>query len=304
MKLQFILNKFYKNFNLIPIQYKKYFSTFDNFLFYVSYYEIESIAYTFTLSTYESDDSYEKPIKCPICENSFKYDVSLREFVDIKSFKIWNKDKPYYEYDFIFEYSIDNNTSIKFVMFIPNIYTYLTRVRGLTTDTINYNIENYGSILDIHTELTLHTKQITISSGNDNIENLDKPDEIYELIVNLPADIYNKLLSFYQSNIKIYCPSYKYELICPNCKNTIQLSLSPLLEFINITKHKTKQESYLDEYISLFETLYTVSENHFTSFNEFVNLPYPIFEKLSKTLIDSFKQKVKLQKQKLSQMRV
>jgi len=304
MKLQFILHKFYQNFNLIPVQFKEYFSTFENFLYYVSYYEIESIAYTYTLCTYETNDSYEKPIKCPICENNFKYDISLKEFISLKNIKIWNKNKPYFEYDFNFEYKIDNQTSIKFIMFIPNIYTYLIKVRGLTTETINYNIEKYGSILDIHTELTLHTKQIILTTDNDSNKNeiLDKPDEIYELIVNLPANIYNQLLFFYQNNIKVYCPNYRYELKCPHCKNTILLSLSPLLEFINITEHKTKQESYLNEYISLFETLYTVSENHFTSFNEFINLPYPVFEKLSKTLIDSFKQKTKIQKQKMHQM--
>lgn len=295
MRLQYILKIFYDNINLYNIYDKQYFRTFEDFLFFVSYYEIESFAYTYTLSTFDTGEveSYEKIIKCPNCENVIRRDISIKDFASIKHIKIWNKQQKYYEYTFNHTISLNNSASINVQMFIPNILIFLKRIRGVSNSTIQYNIKKYNNILDPITELTLHTKKVTVN----NII-IQYPNEIYDFYNELPANIFDQIFSFYNSNINIYKPKYSYDnIICPKCNTQINLTLSPLLEFLSISDNININKT-LDEYLDLFQVLFTTTNEHFTDLNSFFNLPYPIYLKLSKQFLKSFEKKLKALKNK------
>lgn len=305
-KLLYTLKIFYTNINFIPPAFETYFETFQHFINYLSYYEIEAIAYTYTLTTFDSPDldSYEKIITCPKCSNKIRQDIYLSEFASLENIKIWDKVKPYYEYIFNYTYN-KNGITINIDFYIPNILTFTQKIRGINEQTIEHNIKKYNDILDPVTILTLHTKKIIIENQSNNTkENVELlfSNDIYDFYSNLPAYIYDDILTYFHKNIYIYKPRYKLKITCNNCNTTFSIKLSPLLEFISILDNNTQKNKIgdiLNSYLKMYETLLIVTNNNY-QFNNFIELPFPVYLQLIKDLQKRYEQKInKLKQQKI-----
>jgi hypothetical protein len=111
----------------------------------------------------------------------------------------------------------------------------------------------------------------------------------------LPANVLEGINKFVENEIFCYKPNFGVEVVCNNCGAKIQLKLFPFKEFISASDKVSKQ---IKEIVDMYNVLLTVTEQKMNSLQDFLNMPYPLYLKISDQLIKDYRRKVSLLKSK------
>jgi len=282
LRLKYSLMKMFES--IVPLDYP--FSDFYKFIENVSYFELPTIAYSFLISTFSdlNETGYKKTMKCVSCESEIYYDYDLSDFMSGET-KVWDKNEHFRTY--LFTYS-DKNLMIYFR--IPSIVEYLNFLGSFNESTIEENYEKYSNELDPISELSLLTKEINVKGIN-----LTLKDEIKRVRKPLGLDDTKANRKFVENEIFCYKPNFGVEVVCNNCGAKIQLKLFPFKEFISASDKVSKQ---IKEIVDMYNVLLTVTEQKMNSLQDFLNMPYPLYLKISDQLIKDYRRKVSLLKSK------
>jgi len=277
----------------------------DSFLNYISYYEIELISYVFMLSTFETETqtSYTKTITCSKCSENIKISASLSQYIDSSSIKVWDKNASFFNFLFKQQINIDKNILTIYYK-IPTAYEYLYKLSGLNKATIIKNFNEHGDILDEVSKIVIHINKIEFKK-DDITYNFNLSNDIYVFIEKLPISIKDKIKSYFYENVYVYFPKIGINVICNRCNSNIFVRLSPTFDFLsNFFDEKDAfiNIKEIENFVDLYEQIFILSNENFTSVKEFLDMPYPFFVKIVKKLSKSFEKRNKLFENKFSKI--
>lgn len=201
-------------------------------------------------ASYDVLDSARK-IKCTNnvnkCEEEFPVDIGLDDILHEDTFVIWDETKkddedndvfvPFYEfkYPIAIEYGSEEDTIFyEFLTMIPSINNNNHMLGMISNDTLQYNLENIGTIFSTTQQIALVTQAARISSKSgkfETVETIDKNEILLALENAIPKSVSDDVLEKYNERFNKYMPKFYKEVACPSCGHKFNYNIDLELEF-------------------------------------------------------------------------
>lgn len=191
--------------------------------------------------------SDEREITCPeeSCQEKFKVTIPMDELIHDDTYTIWEKqdsegnDIPFYTYRF--PIALEHGDIIyEFNTKIPSIGDNNRMLSMISTETLQYNLNNIGSTFSKSQHLTLLTDAIRISSKSQSFESVETSN-INEILLTcqnyLPFQVADKFFKEYGDHFDEFIPSFYYNAECPVCRKAFPYNVDLELEFFRTSLH-------------------------------------------------------------------
>lgn len=217
----------YKHTTFPDLEDKLSFKTFTESL---SYVDRKLLIWGIFASTYNTLGQIK--IKCPYCDNEFTDEIKADELLQPDSVTTWEKEQPFNEYVYQFEYKceLENLYKIVFDTSLPTISQHIAVIQLLNADKLKDNFNKFGSIFSQAEEVTSALRSIKVFKTEDDIN----PDyyitsrDIHKVVCNFfPLDISDFILEKYSQEFDKYVPVFKKPYKCSDCGNDFDYLADP-----------------------------------------------------------------------------
>jgi hypothetical protein len=215
---------------------------YSHFVNTISNIDKLSMLWAIYKSTHENL-SNERKLTCPVksCKNKFKTAISMDELIHDDTYSIWEKEDsegneiPFFNYRFPIKIENENNDVIwEFNTKLPSIGDNNRMLSLISTDVLQYNLDNTGSIFSKSQHLTVLTDAIRVSSKTNAFDAVETSN-INEILLTcqnyLPYHASEDFFKQYSEHFDKYVPSFYYNAVCPYCQKEFKYNVDLELEF-------------------------------------------------------------------------
>jgi len=211
-----------------------------NFVNKISNIDKLSMLWAIHKSTHENL-SDERELVCPVdsCKNKFKVTIPMDELIHDDTYTVWEKqdsegnDIPFFNYRYPIKIEQDDIV-YEFNTKLPTISDNNKMLSLISTDVLQYNLDNTGSIFSKSQHITVLTDAIRVSSKTNSFEPVETSN-INEMLLTcqnyLPFHISDRFFKKYSAHFDKYVPSFYYNAICPYCQKEFKYNVDLELEF-------------------------------------------------------------------------
>jgi len=213
---------------------------YNNFTTQISNIDKLSMIWAIHKSTYENlSDERELTCRNTQCKEKFKVTIPMDDLIHEDTYTIWDKQDsngnfiPFYQYRY--PISIEHDDVVyEFNTRLPSISENNKMLSMISTDVLQYNLDNTGSIFSKPQHLTLLTEAIRVSSKEGKFDTVETTN-INEILMTcqnyLPFQISDKFFKKYGEHFDQYVPSFYYNAQCPACGYEFKYNVDLELEF-------------------------------------------------------------------------
>lgn len=171
-------------------------------------------------------------VTCPYCNKEFVDDIKADDILQPDSITNWDKDQPFNEYIYKFEYicDLENLYKIEFDTSLPTISQHIAVIQLIPSDKLRENFNKFGSIFSQAEDVTSAIRQMRVYKSKDDIN----PDyyittrDIHQVVCNFfPLDISDFILTKYGEEFDKYVPVFKKPFKCSDCGNDFDYIADP-----------------------------------------------------------------------------
>lgn len=171
-------------------------------------------------------------IKCPYCGNEFTDEIKADELIHEDSVTVWEKDQPFNEYIYQFEYiaNLENLYKIQFDTSLPTISQHIAVINLIPVEKLRDNFNKFGGIFSQAEEVTSALRSVKVFKSEDDTQ----PDyyitskDIHQIVCNFfPLDISDFILDKYSAEFDKYIPIFKKPYKCADCGNDFDYVADP-----------------------------------------------------------------------------
>ncbi len=193
---------------------------FEQFIENISYLDRQVLLWGIFDATYGTLGKRE--ISCPFCANKFEDDIKSEELLQPDSLTAWDLDQSFVEYTFMIDEIVDipNVYKLQFIAQLPSIKKHLDVLTLLTTDQIQNNFDNFGSLFSKVEELSTVISSIKVfkTIDDERPDTFDKLKDIYFVIRKfLLLSITSSVLQKFNNHFAKFIPSFKKPYTCGEC---------------------------------------------------------------------------------------
>lgn len=203
---------------------------FNQFMDNISYIDRKMLIWGIFASTYNTLGKVE--ITCPYCDNKFTDEIKADELVHADSIGIWDKEQPFNEYVYTFEFpcNIEGLHRLEFNTSLPTINQHLAVMNLMTPDKLKDNFNKFGNIFSRAEDLTSILRSIKVYKAEDdaNPDLFITPRDIHRVVTtSITMDISDFILEKYGQEFDKYVPVFKKPYKCSQCANDFDYVADP-----------------------------------------------------------------------------
>lgn len=185
--------------------------------------------------------SDERELICPVdsCKNKFKVNIPMDELIHEDTYTFWEKqdsegnDIQFFDYRYAIKIEQDDIV-YEFNTKLPTINDNNKMLSLISTDVLQYNLDNTGSIFSKSQHITVLTDAIRVSSKTNMFESVETSN-VNEILLTcqnyLPFNVSDKFFKDYSSHFDEYVPTFYYNAVCPYCQKEFKYNVDLELEF-------------------------------------------------------------------------
>lgn len=217
----------YKHSNFPDIDDKLSFKTFMES---ISYIDRKLLIWGIFASTYNSLGKIT--IKCPHCGYEFTDEIKSDELIQPDSITPWEKEQPFNEYIYQFEYKceLENLYKIVFDTSLPTISQHIAVIQLIPADKLRENFNKFGTIFSQVEDVTSAIRAMKVYKTEDdpNPDHYITTQDIHQVVSNFfPMEISDFILNKYSEEFDKYVPIFKKPFVCSDCGNSFNYIADP-----------------------------------------------------------------------------
>lgn len=206
--------------------------TLDAFSYNLSNIDKICLIWGLYKSSYDVLDK-EREIECSSCKTKSKHHINMDDLIHEDTFNIWDKEVPFYEYNYIFDCEYENYV-YRFHTKLPSIQDNNIMLNLISIDALQYNIEKTGSLFTKGQRMALITNNIELFEKS-NPDSKVCTSSFQEILIAydkyIPHQVAKEFFNNYSSHFDKYVPEFYYNVECPSCKNKFKHNVDLELEF-------------------------------------------------------------------------
>lgn len=204
--------------------------TYSGFIENISYIDRKLLIWGIFASTYNTLGNVN--IKCPYCNNEFTDEIKAEELLQADSVTPWDKDQPFNEYIYQFEYvcNLTNLYKIVFDTSLPTVAQHIAIMNLISADKLKENYNKFGGIFSQAEDVTRVLRSIKVYKSENDLE----PDhyitmnDIHKIVTSFfPITISDYVLEQYSKEFDKYIPVFKKPYKCSDCGNEFDYIADP-----------------------------------------------------------------------------
>jgi len=213
---------------------------YNSFVHQISNIDKLSMLWAIHKSTYENlSDEREITCRNTKCKEKFKVTIPMEELIHEDTYTLWEKVDnegnpiPFYHYRYAISVPHDD-ILYEFNTKLPTIGENNEMLSMISTDVLQYNLDNTGSIFSKSQHMALLCDAVRITSKTNSFEPAETSN-INEILLTfqnyLPFKIADKFFKQYGEHFDQYVPSFYYNAQCPACGEKFKYTVDLELEF-------------------------------------------------------------------------
>lgn len=213
---------------------------YNDFVNQISNIDKLSMLWAIHKSTYDNlSDERELTCRNDQCKEKFNVTIPMDDLIHDDTFTVWEVTDsegnliPFYQYRFPITVEVDD-IIYEFNTKLPTIAENNRMLSMISTEVLQYNLDNTGSIFSKPQHMTLLTDAVRVSSKSSKFEPIES-DNINEILLTfqnyLPFKASDKFFKQYSEHFDDYVPSFYYNAVCPACGTEFKYTVDLELEF-------------------------------------------------------------------------
>lgn len=176
----------------------------------------------------------EQELVCPKCGEKYKTEVDLEDTLHDDSLVLFEPEEPFNKYTESIKIPLSETHMLDFTVCIPSMADF-NRILGLvSTEELQYNLENIRSEFNTEQLMTLYTKRLAVYSKDNPAERSESAlsQEILTSIRDfINIEISSKFFTEYAARFAKYSVNFYKECQCPMCQEKTRLGVDIETQF-------------------------------------------------------------------------